>query len=70
MGGVVATLLLAYILSTLFDAFGRGQWLTIGLLVAIFATIGDLIELMFKRNVGVKDLGTLLPGHGGILDRF
>ncbi len=46
------------------------QWLTIGVIVWIFGTVGDLYESVFKRSVGVKDSGNILPGHGGILDRF
>jgi phosphatidate cytidylyltransferase len=49
---------------------GSGHWLVIGLLVAIFGTLGDLVESHLKRTANVKDSGILIPGHGGVLDRF
>lgn len=45
-------------------------WMGLGLVVVFFGTWGDLVESLFKRTIGIKDSGKILPGHGGMLDRF
>ena len=70
IGGVVATLIISYLLALQFQIITPLHWMIIGVLVAIFGVIGDLIASMFKRQTGVKDTGNIIPGHGGVLDRL
>lgn len=69
-GGTAAGLLTAYMISASFLEFSSIEWMLIAIVIIIFGTLGDLIESMLKRSAGIKDSGSLLPGHGGILDRF
>ena len=50
--------------------FNINQAIIAGILIALFAFLGDLLESYFKREIGVKDSGRVIPGHGGVMDRF
>ena len=71
IAGVFGAIVVSLGVDALFSLpLSYGQAVLLGLLVSIFGQLGDLVESLFKRNMGVKESGKLIPGHGGLLDRM
>jgi phosphatidate cytidylyltransferase len=70
IGGAVVALIAAAVLAHFFDTLNIWEWMGLALTIVVFGTWGDLTESLFKRQLGIKDSGNILPGHGGMLDRF
>ncbi|NBO32854.1 MAG: hypothetical protein EBV02_00565 [Actinobacteria bacterium] len=71
IGGTIATFAVVVVIGMQSDTWNSlTEWLLLALVISVFAPIGDLLESVVKRALGIKDFGTVLKGHGGVLDRF
>ena len=70
IGGAVFAIIMAIVNSLFFQELSLTDWIVIAILIVAFGTSGDFFESKLKREAGVKDSGNILPGHGGMLDRF
>ncbi len=70
VGGALLAAITSTVLSHLFKSYEPWQWYCIGTIMVVCGTLGDLVESLFKRSISIKDSGTIIPGHGGFLDRF
>ena len=70
IGGAAFCIIASLVLAHFYPFLSQWKWIGLALTIVVFGTWGDLVESLLKRTLGIKDSGTILPGHGGLLDRF
>lgn len=70
IGGILSVVIFSYLLHCAFDEIAWVHMVSVGVIISVTAVLADLVESMLKRSAGIKDSGKIMPGHGGLLDRF
>lgn len=69
-GGLIGAVIAGFIIFKVTNIYNLSTWLVLAIIVSLFGTIGDLVQSKYKRQAGVKNSGTVMPGHGGLYDRL